>query len=152
VPDGVIGLALSAIALLVPVAWTAWRVAREPADSPARLVGQLRLAQQAALVLVFLAAVHAGMAILQLDTLGAGLELALAVGFLVLASTTMLREPPEALTWLALALLAHAALDVLHRPGLLPPALVPGWYARDCATFSVLLAALCYLPLRRRRG
>ena len=121
--DGAIALALSAVALVVPLAWRLWLLRREPLDSPQRLVGELRLAQMAAMVLVFVAATHAGLAVARLEVPGAGLEIALAVGFLVFASATILRDPPEALSWLALAFLGHAVLDVLHRPGLLPEAI-----------------------------
>lgn len=150
--DGVIALALTAVALLLPLAWSAWRLIREPLDSPARIVGELRLAQLSALVVVFLAAAHAGLAAARVEIPGAGLEIALAVGFLAFASTATFREPPEALTWIGVAFLVHAVLDTLHRPGLLPDAIVPGWYARDCATLSVLLAAACYFPVRKRRA
>lgn len=150
--DGAIALALSAVALVAPLAWRLAGLLREPWDSPQRVVGELRLAQMAAMVLVFVAGAHAGLAVARLDLPGAGLEIALAVGFLVLASTAVLRDPPEALAWLALAFLGHAVLDVLHRPGLLPEQLVPGWFARDCATLSAVVAALCYLAVRRRRG
>lgn len=150
--DGSIALALTAVALVLPLAWRLWLLAREPHDSPQRLVGELRLAQMAAMVLVFVTAGHAGLAVARLEVPGAGLEIALAVGFFVFASTAMLREPPEALSWLSLAFLGHAVLDVLHRPGLLPEAIVPGWFARDCATLCAGVAALCYLAVRRRRG
>jgi len=150
--DGGIALALTAVALVAPLAWRVARLLREPWDSPQRVVGELRLAQMAGMVLVFVAAAHAGLAIARLDVPGAGLEIALAVGFLVLASTAILRDPPEALVWLALAFLGHAVIDVLHRPGLLPEELVPGWFARDCAMVNVMVSALCYLTVRRHRG
>ena len=150
--DGAIALGLAAVALVVPLAAWLWKLHREPPDSPQRLVGELRMGHLAALVLVFVAATHAGLAVARLEVPGAGLEIALAVGFLVFASTAVLREPPDALTWLALAFLGHAVLDVLHRPGLLPEAIVPRWFARDCATLSSVVAAMCYLAVRRRRG
>ena len=34
--------------------------------------------------------------------------------------------------------------------GLLPPEIVPGWYPPAGATYDVLVAALCYLPVLRR--
>lgn len=150
--DGGIALALAAIALVVPLAWQLARLAHEAADSPQRIVGELRLAQMAAMVLVFVAAAHAGLAAARLEVPGAGLEIAFAVGFLAVASTAALRDPPEALGWLTLAFLGHAVLDALHRPGLLPVELVPGWYALGCATLSVLVAVVCYLAVRRRRA
>ncbi|MCU0256265.1 MAG: hypothetical protein MUF60_05950 [Vicinamibacterales bacterium] len=151
VSDGAIALALSAFALWAPLAWRLLLLRREPHDSPQRVIGELRLAQMAAMVLVFVAAAHAGLAVARLEVPGAGLEIALSMGFLVFASAAVLRDPPEALSWLALGFLGHAVLDVLHRPGLLPELLVPGWYARDCATLSALVAAVCYLAVRRRR-
>lgn len=151
VSDGSIALALTAVALVLPLAWMATRLLGQSPDCAQRIVGELRLAQSAALVLGFVAGGHAGLAIAQLHVPGAGLEIALAAGFLAVASSAMFREPPEALTWLAVAFLAHAVFDVLHRPGLPLDALLPGWFARDCASVNVVLAALCYLPRRKRR-
>jgi hypothetical protein len=151
VSDGGIALALVAVALTGQVGWMTARLLRLPASSPERLVGELRLAQVAALMLLLIAGATAGLAIAQLTVPGAGLTLVLSVCFLLVAASAILREPHEALTWLALAFLAHAVLDVAHRPGWLPAAILPGWFARDCATLNVILAALCYVPVFRRR-
>jgi hypothetical protein len=151
VTDGTIALTLTALALATMVGWMSARVARLPAGSPERLVGELRLAQQAALVLCLVAGAGGGLAIAQLSVPGAGITLALAAGFLLVAANAILREPHEALTMLAGAFLAHAIVDILHRPGWLPELIVPGWYARDCATLNVVLAAACYFPVFRRR-
>lgn len=150
--DGSIAVALTALALVVPPAWMAARLVGMPSDTAERLVGELRLAQTGALFLVFVAGAHAGLAIARIDGAGAGLEIALATGLLAIASSTMVREPPDALVWLAVGFLAHAVLDLLHRPGLLPDSIVPGWFVRDCAAVSAVLAGLCYLPRRKRRG
>lgn len=150
--DGSIALALAAIALLLPPAWMALRLTSLPADSAERVVGELRLAQMAALVLVFVAGGHAGLAVAQLHVPGAGLEIALATGWLAVASSTMFREPPDALVWLAGAFLAHAVLDLIHQPGLLSADVLPGWYVPWCAAANTVLAALCYLPKRKRRA
>lgn len=149
--DGGIALVLIALAVAAMVGWMSARVAGLPANTPERLVGELRLAQLAALVLCLVSGASAGLAVAQLSVPGAGITLALAAGFLLVASNAILRDPHDALTMLAVAFLAHAIVDILHRPGWLPELIVPGWYARDCATLNVVLAALCYVPVFRRR-
>jgi hypothetical protein len=74
----------------------------------------------------------------------------LAVGFMIVAAWTMMRDPRQALTVLALAFAAHAIVDIAHRPGLLPAALAPRWYAIGCAVYDAYIGALCYFPLLRR--
>ena len=81
---------------------------------------------------------------------GVGLDVALALGFLLIAAVTMVRDPRQALTIVALAFAGHAVVDVLHRPGLLPEDLAPRWYSIGCAVYDVYLGALCYLPMLRR--
>lgn len=149
--DGGIALALTALALTALVGWMSARVAGLPTDRPERLVGELRLAQLAALVMCLIAGASGGMAVAQLAVPGAGITIALSAGFLLVASNAILRDPHDALTMLAVAFLAHAIVDILHRPGWLPELIIPGWYARDCATTNVVLAALCYVPVFRRK-
>jgi hypothetical protein len=79
-----------------------------------------------------------------------GLDVLLAVGFLVIGAAVLTRDPREGLAILALAFVAHALIDVLHRPGLLPSDMAPRWYAVGCATLNVYLGALSYLPSLRR--
>jgi len=131
-------------------AWQSIRTTSIPSASPERLVAELRLAQMAALLLTLAAGAYIGFAVVRENEPGVGLDVALAVGFLVVAAVTMLREPRQALTILALAFAAHALLDVAHRPGFLPEALAPRWYAVGCAVYDVLMAAVCYLPVVRR--
>jgi hypothetical protein len=121
-----------------------------PPSSPERLVEELRLAQMAALLLTLTAGAYIGFAVVRENEPGVGLDIAFAVGFLVVAAYTMLRDPRQALTIVALAFAAHAVLDVAHRPGLLPEALAPRWYTIGCAVYDVYIAALCYLPVLRR--
>jgi hypothetical protein len=143
-------IALVAVALTVMIAWLSVRALRIAPDAPDRLVAELRLAQVAALVLAFVAAGLVGLTAAQPSAPGSGLDVALALGFLVLAITATLRDPREALTILALAFAAHALVDVLHRPGFLPEGLVPRWYAVGCASVNLIVGALCYLPVPRR--
>jgi hypothetical protein len=136
--------------LVAMIGWMSARALRLPAADPNRLVAELRLAQLAAVVLSFVAAAYVGLASAQPAVRGGGLDVAIALGFMIVAVTAPLRDPHEALGLLALAFVAHAVGDVLHRPGWLPDGLVPGWYAAGCAAQNALAAALCYLPVLRR--
>ena len=138
------------VALAAGFTWQAIRTAGTPISSPQRLVDELRLAQMAALVLVLAAGAYIGFAVVRENEPGVGFDIALAVCFLLVAAITMVRDPRQALTILALAFAAHAVVDVAHRPGLLPEALAPRWYAIGCAVFDVYVGALCYLPVLKR--
>lgn len=130
--------------------WQSVRTAAVAPSSPERLIAELRLAQMAALLLTLSAGAYIGFAVVRETEPGVGLDIALAVGFLVVAAVTMLRDPRQALTIVAAAFVAHAVLDIAHRPGLLPEALAPRWYAVGCAVYDVFMAAVCYLPVLRR--
>jgi hypothetical protein len=131
--------------------WQAIHAALIPASSPDRLVAELRLAQVAALLLVLSAGAYIGLAVSHEAQPGAGFDIALAVGFFVVAAATLVRDPRQALTMLALAFAAHAVLDVAHRPGsLLPDGMAPRWYSIGCALYDVYIGALCYLPILKR--
>ena len=130
--------------------WLSLRATGTPSSSPQRLVDELRLAQMAALMLALTAGAYIGFAVVREHEPGVGLDIAFAVGFVLVAGVTMVRDPRQALTIVALAFAAHAVLDVAHRPGLLPEALAPRWYAVGCAVYDVYIAAVCYLPVLRR--
>jgi hypothetical protein len=117
-------------ALAVALTWQSARATMTPSESPQRLIEQLRLAQMAALLLSLTAGAY--------------------IGFAVVAAMTMVRDPRQALMIVALGFTAHAVLDIAHRPGLLPEALAPRWYAVGCAVYDVYIAAVCYLPVLRR--
>ncbi|NUR56418.1 MAG: hypothetical protein HOQ29_18400 [Acidobacteria bacterium] len=130
--------------------WLSIRTVSVPAASPDRLVAELRLAQLAALVLTLSAGAYIGFAVVHEYRQGVGFDIAVAIVFLLVAALTMVRDPRQALTIVALAFAAHAIVDVLHRPGLLPEDIVPRWYSIGCAVYDVYLGALCYLPMLRR--
>ena len=98
--------------------WQALRTAMIPVNAPDRLVSELRLAQMAALLLALSAGAYIGLAVAHEAQPGVGFDVALAVGFFVAAATTLVRDPRQALTILALAFAAHAVLDVGAPPGL----------------------------------
>lgn len=137
-------------ALAAGFTWQAVRTAATPTASPDRLISELRLAQLAALLLTLVAGVYIGFAIIHENARGVGLDITLAVGFLLVAAVTMVRDPRQALTIVALAFAAHAVLDVAHRPGMLPEGLAPRWYSIGCAVYDVYIGALCYWPVLRR--
>lgn len=127
------------------------RTAAIPVNAPERLVAELRLAQIAALLLVMAAGAYVGLAVAHEARQGVGLDIALAVGFFVVAAATLTRDPRHALTILALAFAAHAVVDVAHRPGwLLPDAVAPRWFSIGCALYDVYIGALCYWPILKR--
>ena len=76
--------------------------------------------------------------------------MAIAAGCFTVAALVTTWEPVRALTALAIAWGAHAMAALAHGAGLLPQEIVPGWYPAACATYDVLVAALCYLPVLRR--
>lgn len=143
-------MAVALAALGAGLTWQAVRTALVPVSSPERLVSELRLAQVAALLLVLSAGAYIGFAVANETQPGVGFDVALAIGFLVVAAWTLVRDPRQALTVLALAFAAHAILDVAHQPGWLPAGIAPRWYAIACAVYDVYLGALCYLPILRR--
>jgi hypothetical protein len=148
--EGLRTVAVAFLALGVGFAWHAFRTAQIPASSPERLISELRLSQLAALLLVISAGAYIGVAVVHENVQGVGFDVALSVGFFVVAFTSMLRDPRQALTLLALAFAAHAILDVAHRPGLLPADVAPRWYLIGCAVYDVCIGALCYFPILRR--
>ena len=137
-------------ALAAGFTWQSIRTAAVAPSSPERLIAELRLAQMAALLLTLSAGAYIGFAVIRENEPGVGLDIALAVGFLLVAAVTMLRDPRQALTLVAIAFVAHAVLDIAHRPGLLPEGLAPRWYAVGCAVYDVFMGAVCYLPVLRR--
>jgi hypothetical protein len=137
-------------ALGLGLAWQALRTAAIPTASPERLIAELRLSQMAALLLTLSAGAYIGFAVGRENDPGVALDIALAVGFMLVAAVTMLRDPRQALTIVALAFAAHAVVDIGHRPGLLPDALAPRWYAVGCAVYDVFIGAVCYFPVLRR--
>jgi hypothetical protein len=150
VSDSLRTIALGAATLALACTWLAVRTARTPVSSHERLVAELRMTQLASLILVLVSGAYVGFAAWQESRLGAGLDVALALGFLAAASTALTRDPREALTLLALAFAGHALVDIAHFPGWLPQGIAPRWYAVGCASLNVYVSALCYLPTLRR--
>lgn len=140
-----VAASLSATAATMFVA----RLRRIDPDSPARRIGELRAANAAALVLAATGASTIGFSIANAGASTAALEMALAFLFVGAAGLMFFRDPREALLIAALALLAHAAVDLSHRAGWLSTDLIPRWYLVGCAVYDGYVAAICFLARRR---
>ena len=141
---------IAALSVAAGITWQGLRTAAIPLTSPDRLIAELRLAQIAALVLMAIAGAYLGFAATHETRPGVGLDIALTLGFGILAGVSLLRDPRQALTLLALAFAAHAVVDVAHQPGVLPEGVAPRWYALGCAVFNVYVGAVTYWPILRR--
>lgn len=148
--EGTRTLLVAALAFVAGFSFQSIRTAAIPVASPERLISELRLAQVAALLLTLTAGAYVGFAAANDTRAGVGLDIALSVGFFVLAAYTLTCDPRQSLTLLALAFGAHAVIDIAHRPGMLPDGLAPQWYTVGCASYDVLVGALCYVPILRR--
>ncbi len=149
--EGLRAIVFAFVLLGAGFTWQAVRAAMIPVASPERLISELRLAQVAALLLVLSAGAYLGLAVAREAQPGVGVDVAFAVGFFVIAASTLVRDPRQALTTIALAFAAHAVLDVAHRPGsFLPDGMAPRWYSIGCAVYDVYIGAMCYFPVMRR--
>lgn len=144
--DSALALLVAGAALAIILVRLALIAVRADPSSPARLIAELRLAQFAAMMLTLVAGVYVGFALAQESIAGSGLDIAFAVGFLVVASIAVTRDPGTALTLLALAFAAHAGVSLLHGAGILPQDSMPPWYATACAVYDVGVAGICYSP------
>ena len=149
--DVLLALLVTAVTSGAGFVWLSLRTLQLDTNAPNRLIAELRLAQTGALLLAFVAGAYIGFAGVANATAGGGLDIALALGFFVVAASAQTRDPREALIILAIAFVAHAIVDILHRPGALSVGIVPQWYLIGCAVYNVAIGALCYLPVLKRR-
>lgn len=143
-------LGLGGLMVGLTYGWLAVRAAHVPVSSPERLVAEFRVMQVGSLVLALVAGAYLGFAATAPELTGVGMDVLFALAFLVVAAVVLTRDPREGLTILALAFAAHALLDILHRPGLLPGTIAPRWYAAGCASLNVYMGALSYWPILKR--
>lgn len=142
-------LLTAAILSAVTVSTFAWRLTRLDREDTARLIGELRLAQWAAILLAGMAAIPLGLVLQEPVDVTANLDAAMAVVFVGLAGLILQRDPREGLLLVSGAFLLHALADIAHRPGWLAVDFAPRWYTIGCATYNVLLAGICYWARRR---
>lgn len=136
---------LSASALAVFV----WRLLRIDAADPARLIGELRLAQSAAILLALTGGAWLGLGVAHETELLSGVDVSLSVVYAILAIVVLQLEPRQALLVAAGAFVMHALIDIGHRPGGLSTALAPRWFIVGCAAYDVYVGALCFWARRR---
>lgn len=125
-----------------------WRLGRLDPAGPERLIGQLRLAQWAALVLAGMGAVSIGLAVAHDPAPLGNVEITLGIAFVIFGALVLQREPREALLVAAAGFLVHALLNMAHRPGGFDP-VAPPWFSAGTAVFDVFFAAICYWARRR---
>lgn len=143
-------LLVAAIGAAIVLMRMAAQAGRMPASSPERLVEEFRLIRLASLVLGVTAGTTIGLAVAHENAPGTAVEIALAVFVAGLAAYAATCEPRQALGLIALGFVAHALMDIGHRPGLLPNDLVPRWYLIGCAIYDSAVAGICYWPVFRR--
>ena len=122
---------------------------RLDANSAPRVVGELRLATAAALLLAITGAIYIGLALAARTIPASSLDVTLSVLFLAASGFALTRDPRESLFITASAFALHALFDIAHRPGWLTAALVPRWYVVGCAVFNLYTAAVCFWARRR---
>jgi hypothetical protein len=136
---------LSAVALAVFAA----EIDRAETATPPRLIGQMRLAQWAALLLASTSGITVGFVISVGTGPLVGVDAALALMVAGAAALALQREPRSALLVVTAGLVAHALLTLAHRPGWLPADAFPRWYAVGSSTYDTALAAICAWTWRR---
>ena len=127
----------------------AWTLTRLDASGPERLVGELRLAQWAALLLAAMGAVSIGIAVANEAVPFAPLDVTAGAAMILVAALVLRRDPRQGLLIAAGGFVLHALVDIAHRPGVIWPDIAPRWYAIGCAVYDVYLAAVCYAARRR---
>ncbi len=142
-------LLTAAILSAATVSIFAWKITRIDREEPARLIGELRLAQWAAVLLAGVGMVPLGLVLAAPATATGNFDAAFGVIFVGLAGLILQRDPHEGLLLVTGAFLLHALVDILHRPGWLSPDLAPQWFTIGCAIYNVVIAVVCYLARRR---
>jgi hypothetical protein len=141
----IVAAALSVAALSM----LAWRVARYDPAVPDRLIGELRLARWAAILLAGVGGVSVGLAAARPDIPFGNADAALGFVFVGLGGIVLQRDPREGLLLAAGSFVLHALLNIAHRPGWLSVEVAPHWFTVGSAVYDVYVAALCYWARRR---
>ena len=126
-----------------------WRLLQIDPTDPARVVGELRLAQAAAVLLAFTGGAWLGLGAAHHAELLSGIDVSAGIVYAILAVVALHLEPRQALLTLAAAFVLHALLDIAHRPGGLSTDVAPQWLVVGCAGYNVYVGALCFVARRR---
>ncbi len=142
-------LLIAAILSAASVSLFAWTITRIDPEEPARLIGELRLAQWASVLLAGVGAMPIGMVLAVPGAATGNLDAAIGVIFVGLAGLMLQRDPREGLLLVSGVFLLHALFDISHRPGWLSANVAPHWYTVGCAIFNVYVAGVCFWARRR---
>ena len=142
-------LAIGAVLSASGVGLLGWRVVHTDPGAPERMIGELRLAQVAAILLAAVGAISIGLAIAAPPLSRTHLDASLGAAFPMLAVLILLREPRDALLLAAGGFVLHACFDLLHRPGLLRPDIAPRWFWIASPLYDLFVGGLCYWARRR---
>ena len=131
------------------VTMSAWQIVRTDPRLPDRVVGELRLARWAGILLAAVGGVWIGLSTARPDLPMAHLDVSLGVVFVGLGGIVLQREPRDGLLLASGLFLVHALLNIAHRPGWLSVEVAPHWFTGGCAMYDVYLAGLCFWVWRR---
>jgi hypothetical protein len=142
-------LLVAAVLSAATLSWFVLRLTRLDATDPSRVVGELHLAQFAAILVAAIGGISIGLAVAREDVAAATIDITIGLTYVGLAAFVQRREPRDALLIAAAAFVVHALVDIAHRPGWLAADLAPRWYIVGCAIYDVYVGALCYWARRR---
>jgi hypothetical protein len=125
------------------------QVGRAETATPPRLIGQMRLAQWAALLLAASSGTTLGFVVGSGTGPLVSVDAALVIMIAGAAALALQREPRSALLVVTAGLVAHALVTIAHRPGWLPADALPRWYAVGSAAYDTVIAAICAWTWRR---
>ena len=131
------------------VTTVSWQVARTDSRAPERLVGELRLARWAGILIAAVGGISIGLAAARPDLAMGHFDASLGVVFVGLGGLVLQREPRDGLLLATVLFVVHALLNIAHRPGWLSTEVAPHWFTVGCAVYDVYLAGLCFWVWRR---
>ena len=147
---GTVGLIfLAAVLSGLAIGSYGWRLTRIDPEQPARLIGELHLAQLVAILLAVTGGAWIGLAVhAEADPL-ANVDVTVALITIVIAAISLRAEPRQALLVLAAGFVFHALIDIGHRPGTLSATIAPRRFIVSCAIYDLYIAAICFWTRRR---
>jgi xanthine/CO dehydrogenase XdhC/CoxF family maturation factor len=147
---GTVGLIfLAALLSGLALASYGWLVSRIDPEQPARLIGELRMAQLAAILLAVTGGSWIGLAVHAAADPLANVDVTVGIATVVVAVVALRAEPRQALLLLAAGFVVHALIDIAHRPGGLSTTLAPRPFIVGCAAYDAYIAAICFWTRRR---
>ena len=142
-------LLVAAVLSAAALAAFAAQVGRTDTATPPRLIGQMRLAQWAALLLAASSGTTLGFVVASGTGPLVSIDAAIVIMIAGAAALALQREPRSALLVVTAGLVAHALVTIAHRPGWLPADALPRWYAVGSAAYDTAIAAICAWTWRR---